>query len=172
MWSLVWWYNLVASSILMCMGVIPVITQRASLDIVRYAFAILIFINHCTLVILFSYFSFFIALLHTGAPYKRRGKIPPTYIVLNALWPIPSWSLLILHLQILISCISLLCSFIIPIIIIIILKYFNFCTWGMVVLFIYTLTFCSIFSVSSAALLLIFLHSILFYCPSPTPQFF
>ena len=69
------------------MGVIPVITQRTSFDTVRYAFAILIFINLCTLAILFLYFSFFIALIHTGAPYKRRGRIPPTYIVLNALWP-------------------------------------------------------------------------------------
>ena len=86
---LVYRYKLDASPVLMCMRVVSVTMQRASFETVRYAFAILMFINLYTLVILFLYFSFSIALNHTGARCIRRGNMPPTYIVFSALWPSP-----------------------------------------------------------------------------------
>ena len=62
-------------------GVRPVSAQRASFDTVLYAFAIFIFINLCTLLRLILLLSISIALVHTGAPYRRSGSIAPVYIV-------------------------------------------------------------------------------------------
>jgi len=66
------------------MGVRPVRAQRASFDTVRYAFAIIMLINLCTLMSLSLLLAISIALYHIGAPYRRSGSIVPVYIDLRA----------------------------------------------------------------------------------------
>jgi hypothetical protein len=44
------WYCLTASSVLTIIGFIPLRMQRASLDVVRNAFAVSIFIRCCTVI--------------------------------------------------------------------------------------------------------------------------
>ena len=57
----------------MLIGIIPVITHNASLDTVRQALAIRVFINLCILTIFALYQALFITLFQTGAPYNIRG---------------------------------------------------------------------------------------------------
>ena len=92
------------------LGVIPVTTQRASLDTVRYAFAILIFINLCTRSILFLYFSFPLLWSILVPRIKEGARFLLRMLSLMLYGPVQSWSLLVLQVQIIISCISLLCS--------------------------------------------------------------
>ena len=77
----------------MVIGVKPVSTQSASFYTVWYALAILIFISCCTLCSLRLLLPMSKAFVHTGAPYRRSGSIPPVYIVLRAACWIPQLSL-------------------------------------------------------------------------------
>ena len=65
------------------MGVIPVRTQRASYEVVRYALAIFKFINLCTLLIFWALCFFLIHSIHSGAPYAGIGSIAPLYMILK-----------------------------------------------------------------------------------------
>jgi len=74
-------YCLTASSVLIIIGVVPVRMQSASLDVVRNALAIHMFISRCTLIYFCLLCSYFMASIQTGAPYSRRGKMAPLYMV-------------------------------------------------------------------------------------------
>ena len=76
----------------------------ASLDVVRNALALLVFISLCTLI----YFSLLYSKLNvsTGAPYSTRGNIAPLYMVLSA----SCFSSMII-LPIWINCGLVLCTF-------------------------------------------------------------
>ena len=74
-------YCLTASSVLIIIGVMPVRMQSASLDVVRNALDIRMFIGRCTLIYFCLLCSYFMASIQTGAPYSRRGKMAPLYMV-------------------------------------------------------------------------------------------
>ena len=82
-------YCLTATSVLMIMGVMLVRMQSASFDVVQYALIILIFIRRCTLMYFFRLCSYFITFIQTGAPYSKRGRMVPFYIVFIASCFIP-----------------------------------------------------------------------------------
>ena len=65
----------------MSIGVIPVNTQGASWEVVRYALAIFMFISLCTLMSFVALRFLFRPSSHTGAPYDRIGSIAPVYII-------------------------------------------------------------------------------------------
>jgi hypothetical protein len=73
-----------ASSILMMMAVVPVTIHSASLDAVRSALAIFIFISLCTLEYFRLLYSYLIASAQIGAPYSSRGSVALLYIVCRA----------------------------------------------------------------------------------------
>jgi hypothetical protein len=59
------------------MGVIPVTMHSASLDVVRNALAVRMFISIFTLKYFSLLYEYFIASVQTGAPYSKRGNIAP-----------------------------------------------------------------------------------------------
>jgi len=67
-------YCLNTSSVLIIMGVVAARMHSASLDVVRNALAIFIFISLCTLMYFCSLCSYRIASFQTGVPYSRRDK--------------------------------------------------------------------------------------------------
>ena len=71
----------------------PVRMQIASLDVVRNAMAIRMFISRCTLINFCLLCSYFIASIQTGAPYSRRGKMAPLYMAFKVSCLIPHVSL-------------------------------------------------------------------------------
>ena len=77
----------------MAMGVNPVSIQRPSFDTVRYAFAILILTSLCTLISFDLLLTSSMAFFYTGNLYRRRGSIPPVYIVFRAACCSPQLSL-------------------------------------------------------------------------------
>ena len=70
-------YNLAASTAFIIMGINPVKVQKASLDVVRKAFAMFMSMRHCTLLYTVLLHSFSSASIHTGAPYSRSVRIAP-----------------------------------------------------------------------------------------------
>jgi hypothetical protein len=77
-------YFFTASSVLIIMGGIPVKMHSASLDVVRYALAIFVFISICTLIYFCLLYPYLIASMQTGALYRKRFKIAALYIVFSA----------------------------------------------------------------------------------------
>src|SRR5215469_10711379 len=75
---------LASSSACTVIGFRPVTMQSASFEVVRNAFAILMFISRCTLLYILLLHFFSSALIHTGAPYGISGIIAPVYIVRSA----------------------------------------------------------------------------------------
>ena len=66
------------------MGVIPVKIHSASLDVVRNALAIRMFISACTLIYFSLLHAYFIASIQTGAPYIKKGNVAPLYCILSS----------------------------------------------------------------------------------------
>ena len=74
-----------ASSILMFIGLSPVMIHSLSIETVRYALAILMFSSLCILTSLLLLLALCTTSFQTGAPYSSSGSITPVYIVLSAL---------------------------------------------------------------------------------------
>ena len=82
-------YYLACSSALITIGVKPVNTQRASLDVVRNAFVIFMFMRRCILLYTVLLHSFSSTSFQTITPYNRSGKIAALYMVFRASWLSP-----------------------------------------------------------------------------------
>jgi len=74
----------------MAIGFNPVSMKRVSFDIVRYALASPLFVNICAISNFISQLSFSMVFFYIGAPNKRRGSIPPLYIVFGDVWISPA----------------------------------------------------------------------------------
>lgn len=68
----------------MTMGVIPVKIHSASLDVVRNALAIRMFISLCTLIYFSLLYAYFIASIQSGSSCSKIGNVAPLYIVFSA----------------------------------------------------------------------------------------
>ena len=66
------------------MGIIPVTMHSASLDVLRNALSIRLFISLCTMINFILLYEYFIASVQIGSPYSKRGNIAPLYIVFRA----------------------------------------------------------------------------------------
>ena len=70
-----------ASSALMMIGVVPAKMYKASLDVLRYALAISMFMSFCTLMYLRLLYSYVRASIQTGAPYSKSGMYVCMYVL-------------------------------------------------------------------------------------------
>ena len=82
-------YCLTTSSSFRTMGVIPVSIHSASLEVVRYALAIRRLMRRWTRMYFCLLRLYFIASIHTGAPYVSKGRMAPLYFVAIASLLIP-----------------------------------------------------------------------------------
>jgi hypothetical protein len=64
-----------------CIGVIPVSTQRASCEVVRYAFTIFMFISLWILLSFKALCLYSRQSIRTGASYDKMGNIVPVYMI-------------------------------------------------------------------------------------------
>ena len=88
---LVIWNSCAVSSNLMSIGVRPLIIHSASFETVQkilLSWSLMSFILQL---------SFARAFIQIGAPYCRRGSMPPVYIVFSAPWPSPQFNLAVLE---------------------------------------------------------------------------
>jgi len=83
-----WRCRVCASSVLIIIEVRPVSMHRASLDVVRNALAVSMFIILCILMYFRLLYSCFMASIQTGAP-SRSGRMAPLLIVSIASCLIP-----------------------------------------------------------------------------------